>query len=240
MVRPPPLVLRERVSLGGKTNLPPPSQLPSEPVKYWGAVYSLTGEKIASTFAPPTQEGCDHPAVVYGLLNPGEVEREAKGGVVVKPPPPKRPLQPKRIFVGVVQRHWGYSKHRSIKELVDKSSYVLPKRLAALKKRKKQKQYDRETRWYVGHRARLFWPKKEEEYCSLLDDLSPLSSLEDEDEDEEKEGEEQVDGCEVLQVQGGLFRLVFLLLLLIFVLNEFSFLQRNLERRLLERTLWVK
>jgi hypothetical protein len=40
-----PLALRQCASLGRKINLPPPSQLPSEPVKYWGAVYSGLGRK---------------------------------------------------------------------------------------------------------------------------------------------------------------------------------------------------
>jgi len=163
-----PRGLRERVSLGGKTNLPPPSQLPTEPVKYWGAVYSLTGKKITSTFAPETQE--DLPAAVFGLLNSEE-------GVAK----PKRQLQPKRVFVGVLQGHWGYSKHRRIKELVDKS-YAPPKKLT-----NKKKHYSGETRLYVGHRARLFWPRKESEYSFLLDDLSPLSSLEDDEDDEPDE-----------------------------------------------------
>jgi hypothetical protein len=198
----PPLARRERVSLGGKTNLPPPSQLPSEPVKYWGAVYSLTGQKMTSTFAPPTQEGRDHPAVVFGLLNSGEGE---EGVGVVKPK--KRQLQPKRVFVGVVQRHWGYSKHRRIKELID-ASY-------AVQQKKKKKHHDRETRWYVGHGGRLFWPRQESEYCSLLDGLSPLSSLEDEDEEDE---EDQVDECESMPAEGGL-----LLLLLILALNFILF-----------------
>ena len=50
----------------------------------------------------------------------------------------------------------------------------------------------------MGHRAQLFWLKKEEEYCLLLDDILLLSWLEDVDEGEEEEGEEQIDGCEVL------------------------------------------
>ena len=58
-----------------------------------------------STFTLPMQESCDHPVVVYGLLNPGEVEWEAEGGVVMKPPPLERLLQPKQVFVGVVQWH---------------------------------------------------------------------------------------------------------------------------------------
>ena len=90
-----PPSIRERVSLGGKTNLPPPSQRPSEPVKYWGAVYSLTGQKIASTFAPQTEEG--HPTVVFGLHNSEESVVEMQ----------KKPRPHKREFVGIIQRHWG-------------------------------------------------------------------------------------------------------------------------------------
>ena len=198
---PPPALPRQRITLGGKTNLPPPSKLPSEPVKYWGAVYSLTGEKIASTFAPPTQEG--HPAVVYGLLNSEE-------SVVVNKP--KKQLQPKRVFVGIVQRHWGYSKHRRIKELVDKSD-DLPKKLAIQKKKKKH--FGGQTRWYVGHEARLFWPRKESEYCSLLDDLSPLSSLEDDEDD-------HLDELESLQAEGEFSFGFHLLLLLILMMNFLS------------------
>lgn len=168
----PPLAVRERVSLGGKTNLPPPSQLPSEPIKYWGAVYALSGKKITSTFAPQTQEG--HPAVVFGLINSEES---------VDKPKEKKTLQPKRVFVGVLQRRWGYSKHRRVKDLKDKT-YAPPKKLAA---KRKNKQYDGEPRWYVGHRARLFWPREEPTEIPVpddLDDLSPLSSLEDDDPDE--------------------------------------------------------
>ena len=125
--------------------------------------------------------------MVFGLPNPEE-------SVVVKKP--KKPLQPKRVFVGVVQRHWGYSKHRRIREFVDKS-FALSQKLAIQEQKKKKKHYGGHTRWYVGHAARLFWPRKESEYRSLLDNLSPLSSLEEEEEEEDGQAGEP----EVLELQ---------------------------------------
>ena len=211
IAKPSPALRRERVSLGGKTNLPPPSQLPSEPVKYWGAVYSLAGKKITSTFAPPTQAG--HPAVVFGLPNSEE------SGVVVKKP--KKPLQPKRVFVGIVQRHWGYSKHRRIREFVDKA-YALSQKLAIQKQKKKKKHYERHTRWYVGHGARLFWPRKESEHCSLLDDLSPLSSLEDDDEDGQVDEPESLE----LQAEGQFFHFSFIFVIIDYG-DEFLFFRET-------------
>jgi hypothetical protein len=110
------------------------------------------------------------------------------------------------VFVGVVQRHWGYSKHRRIREFVDRS-YALSQKLAIQKQKKKKKKHydDGQTRWYVGHGARLFWPRKESEYCSLLDDLSPLSSLEDDDEDDQVDEPESLE----LQAEGEFFVLGF-------------------------------
>jgi len=107
-------VKRPRVHLGGKTNLPPLAsarvkkpravdvpKLPrathtmTGPVEYWGAVYSLSGEKLATGFI----DAHGDESVVFA--------REL---------PFSRPVR-KREFVGAIQRSWGLGRKPVITDL---------------------------------------------------------------------------------------------------------------------------
>ncbi|KAK0227381.1 hypothetical protein EDD85DRAFT_853584 [Armillaria nabsnona] len=63
--------------LGGRTNIPPLSERKQGPVKYWGTIYSFTGDKIATAYIP-----------VDGSSNTLLVQRS-------------------RVFVGEIQPEWG-------------------------------------------------------------------------------------------------------------------------------------
>ena len=107
-------VKRPRVHLGGKTNLPPLAsarvkkpravdvpKLPrathtmTGPVEYWGAVYSLSGEKLATGFI----DAHGDESVVFA--------REL---------PFSRPVR-KREFVGAIQRSWGLGRKPVVTDL---------------------------------------------------------------------------------------------------------------------------
>ncbi|SJL12598.1 uncharacterized protein ARMOST_16026 [Armillaria ostoyae] len=63
--------------LGGRTNIPPLSERKQGPVKYWGTIYSFTGEKIATAYIP--EDGSSNTLLV----------------------------QRSRVFVGEIQPVWG-------------------------------------------------------------------------------------------------------------------------------------
>ncbi len=63
--------------LGGRTNIPPLSERKQGPVKYWGTIYSFTGDKIATAYIP--EDGSSNTLLV----------------------------QRSRVFVGEIQPEWG-------------------------------------------------------------------------------------------------------------------------------------
>ncbi|KDR73227.1 hypothetical protein GALMADRAFT_725227 [Galerina marginata CBS 339.88] len=153
----------KRVTLGGKTNLPPLTLAETIPEsgKYWSTIYSLTGERIGTTYIPSHFDG--DPSVVFAPTAPAQVLDQPKSK-------PKRATKKKKIFVGQIQPSWNLEPHPKIK-YVDSSS-------------RSQKAANYNTRWYVGDRSFLKYIVEPLDKTGLLDDLSSLSSLEDDSMDE--------------------------------------------------------
>lgn len=136
------------------------SAVPPPNARYWGAIYSLDGQKMGATFAAPAGDG---------------LASVASAGSIAQPRPAEKL---KRTFVGRLQRSWGFGRNRLIKELNP----------VRQKKSKSRKSGYLVTRSFVGSASFLRYrpkfstpdPLDEED---LLAGLSPLTSLSSDSED---------------------------------------------------------
>ncbi|KAF8154885.1 hypothetical protein B0H34DRAFT_541583 [Crassisporium funariophilum] len=185
--RPKPLLKarpgRERVRLGGKTNLPPLIANTVLPISatIFGALYDLTGRRMGTGFVDSAGEG----AVLYAPTVSMVQQQQAQPTKMPKPKPPKP--KKKHIFVGAVQPSWRVGRNPIIKE---KNALPRRKKLAGGKGTGIYPGVDavEKTRFFIGDPAFLRRRVKtaRSDYCELgLDELSPLSSLEDTDEEAE-------------------------------------------------------
>ena len=156
-----------------KTNVPPPliqtTTIPKGVTNAWGSLYSVTGEKIGACFFDPSAEKESSvvfaPATTPIMTSMAEVaqqQQQQQQEVVSVPPtsePPKnqvkkrRKKHKRRIFVGVVQECWGYTKPR-VKHL-EAEPYS-------------KRSYNSMPRYYIGKRKYLFYPVEEDESASLM------------------------------------------------------------------------
>ena len=184
---PPPQLQPRRprpVKPDAKTNLPPPlsttiktTTIPKGATNTWGSLYSVTGEKIGACFFDPSAEKDDSSAVVFApattplMTTMAEVAQQQ---VAPSPPPTREPKTQvkrrkkykRRIFVGIVQDCWGYTKPR-IRQL-EAEPYL-------------KRSYNSMPRFYVGKKKYLFYPVED-------DDDSVLTPLDESDEAPELDG----------------------------------------------------
>ena len=166
-----------RVKLGSKTNLSVPTKaiptttIPTGVTQAWGSLYSVTGEKIGACFFDPSAEK-DTSIVFAPVTTPfmTTITDVAQPPVAAAVPKDQAKIQVKtkkkkekkkrrrRIFVGMVQPCWGYSKPTT--KLLRSEPYA-------------KRSYNAMPRYYVGKKKYLFYP--------IEDDESSLTSL---DEDE--------------------------------------------------------
>ncbi|KAF8181588.1 hypothetical protein BJ912DRAFT_608039 [Pholiota molesta] len=139
------------------------SAVPPPNAQYWGAIYSLDGQKMGATFAAPAGDAL--PSVAFA------------GSIAQRRPAEKL----KRTFVGSLQRSWGFGRDRLIKELNP---------VRQMKSKSRPRKNDRlVTRSFVGsasflrYRPRFLTPDPLDEE-DLLAGLSPLTSLSSDSEDE--------------------------------------------------------
>ena len=163
----------ERVKLGAKTNLPlsttmiQTTTIPKGATNTWGSLYSVTGEKIGACFFDPSAEKDSSvvfaPATTPIMTTMAEVAQQQ----VAAPPPTSEPKvqvkrrrkHKRRIFIGVVQDCWGYTKPR-IRQL-EAEPYS-------------KRSYNSMPRYYVGKKKYLFYP--------VEDDESSLTAMDESDE----------------------------------------------------------
>ena len=156
----------ERVKLGAKTNLPPlattkipTTTIPEGVTNAWGSLYSVTGEKIGACFFDPSAEK-DSSVVFAPATTPimTTMTEVAQQQVATPAPPPtsasrikvkrKRKLK-RRIFIGVVQDCWGYTKPK-IKHL-EAEPYS-------------KRSYNSMPRYYIGKKKYLFYPVEDDDF----------------------------------------------------------------------------
>ena len=150
---------------------PPPSLPPSafirppEATQYWGTVYSVDrGRKLGATFAQPGADGL--PPVVYS---------DAVDRLV---PPRPRPEKPVRVFIGKVQRSWGFGRHPYVVN-------IPPPALPSPRRRHRGAMYTPgRLRCIVGSADVLCYHVRGDAHGDdLLAGLSPLTSIYDSDSD---------------------------------------------------------
>ncbi|TFK33734.1 hypothetical protein BDQ12DRAFT_690672 [Crucibulum laeve] len=150
-----------RSHLGGKTNLPPAislhdlplsSNLVTGPTMFWGTVYDLKGEKVATAFklaadcAPETKT------------------------VVVRPVKYKPCSRRKRVFIGAVQSSWRFGSRPRVKDL------------KPYPRMSPQKKKCSPERLYVGKQWLLFVPTGSADTAGVLQQdrefsLTPLTPI---------------------------------------------------------------
>ena len=184
---PPQLPLRSRDKLGAKTNLPPVSTtikaktiktttIPAGATNAWGSLYSVTGEKIGACFFDPSAE--KDSSIVFAPATTPIIATMAEVAQQVVTPAPATSEEPqkirvkrrktkhkRRIFIGVVQDCWGYTKPR-IKQL-EVEPYS-------------KRSYNSMPRYYIGKKKCLFY--------QVEDDESSLTALDESDEVQELDG----------------------------------------------------
>ena len=161
----------KRVKLGAKTNLPPPpltttiktTTIPKGATNTWGSLYSVTGERIGACFFDPSAEKKESSAVVFAPATTPIMTTMAEAAQQqVAPPQPtsepksqvkrRRRKHKRRIFVGIVQDCWGYTKPR-----------IKPLEAEPYSKRS----YNSMPRYYIGKKKYLFYPVEEDDDFSL-------------------------------------------------------------------------
>jgi hypothetical protein len=162
-----------------KTNLPPLTKtiqtitIPVGATNAWGSLYSVTGEKIGACFFDPSAEK-DRSIVFAPATTPIMTTMAEVAQQQVAPPPTttsepktkvKRKKHKRRIFIGVVQDCWGYTKPR-IKQL-EAEPYS-------------KRSYNSMPRYYIGKKKYLFYPVEDRE--------SSLTAMDESDEAPELEG----------------------------------------------------
>jgi hypothetical protein len=140
----------------------PTTTIPKGVTNAWGSLYSVTGEKIGSCFFDPSADKESSvvfaPATTPIMTSMAEVaqQQQEEEVLLTSEPPPKvkrrRKKHKRRIFIGVVQESWGYTKPR-IKQL-EAEPYS-------------KRSYNSMPRYFIGKRKYLFYPVEEDESSSL-------------------------------------------------------------------------
>ena len=159
--------------------------IPKGATNAWGSLYSVTGEKIGACFFDPSAEKDTSvvfaPATTPIMTTMAEVAQQQQ---VVESTPAPPEAEPKirvkrkkkklksRIFIGVVQDCWGYTKPK-IKQL-EPEPYS-------------KRSYNSMPRYYIGKRKYLFYPVEEEESFSLtpMDESDEVRGMDGVDDDVE-------------------------------------------------------
>ena len=163
--------------------------IPEGATNAWGSLYSVTGEKIGACFFDPSAAEKDSsmvfaPATTPIMTTMAEVAQQvvpvvvsAAAGTSEEPSPPvtmtttkvrvkkkRKTKHKRRIFIGVVQDCWGYTKPR-IKQL-EAEPYS-------------KRSYNSMPRYFIGKKKCLFYP--------VEDDESSLTPMDESDEVQELE-----------------------------------------------------
>ncbi|KAF8815921.1 hypothetical protein BYT27DRAFT_7186391 [Phlegmacium glaucopus] len=159
----------KRVNLGSKTNLPPPAKaiptttIPKGVTQAWGSLYSVTGEKIGNCFYDPSvTKVVFAPATTPIMTTITDVAQQVATAAPNDEPKIPQVRKKRRVFVGMVQPSWGYSKPKI--KLLKSEPYA-------------KRSYNAMPRYYVGKKKYLFY--------QIEDEGSPLTSMDDDDDDEE-------------------------------------------------------
>ncbi|KJA17652.1 hypothetical protein HYPSUDRAFT_46121 [Hypholoma sublateritium FD-334 SS-4] len=150
----------------------PPSAFvrPPQATQYWGTVYSVDrGRKLGAAFTQPGADGL--PPVVYA------------SAVAQSTRPRPRPEKPARVFVGKVQRAWGFGRHPYVVNIPPPA--LSPSR--SVKRRRGVVSMPGRVRCIVGNADVLRYPVRTYN-DDLLAGLSPLTSIDDSDEDSNGNG----------------------------------------------------
>ena len=150
----------EQVKLNAKTNLPPltstiqTTTIPEGVTNAWGSLYSVTGEKIGACFFDPSAEKDSSvvfaPATTPIMTTMAEVAQQQVATTENEPKirVKRRKKHKRRIFIGIVQDCWGYTKPR-VRQL-EAEPYS-------------KRSYNSMPRYYIGKKKYLFYPVEEEE-----------------------------------------------------------------------------
>ena len=142
--------------------------IPEGVTNAWGSLYSVTGEKIGACFFDPSGEKDSSivfaPATTPVMTTLAEVAQQQQQQEEAPPPPlpaSEAKIQVKRkkvkklkrrIFIGVVQDCWGYTKPK-----------IKPLEAEPYSKRS----YNSMPRYYIGKKKYLFYPAEEDDSSSL-------------------------------------------------------------------------
>jgi Zinc-finger domain of monoamine-oxidase A repressor R1 len=191
--RPPRVKLGAKTNLPPPSSSSLPKSLPRTTIKTttipkgatnaWGSLYSVTGEKIGACFFDPSAAEKNNGSIVFApatapiMTTMVEVAQqvvataapatseEPTTKIRVKKKRSKKKFR-RRIFIGVVQDCWGYTKPK-IKQL-EAEPYS-------------KRSYNSMPRYYIGKKKYLFYPVVE-------DDESSLTAMDDSDEVQELDG----------------------------------------------------
>jgi len=140
-----------KMNLRPSTKMIPTTKVPEGVTNTWGSLYSVTGEKIGAcsfdpsaekvVFAPATSPIITTMAELVATASPSPGEQTT---IRVK----RKRKHKRRIFIGVVQDCWGYTKPR-IKQL-EAEPYS-------------KRSYNSMPRYYIGKKKYLFYPVEEDE-----------------------------------------------------------------------------
>ncbi|KAF9472638.1 hypothetical protein BDN70DRAFT_886790 [Pholiota conissans] len=176
----------QRNPLKRTVKAPKSAPVPPQNAQYWGAIYSLDGRKIGTTFAAPAEGGDELPSVVFSRVYAR----------------PQLSEKTKRTFVGKSQRIWGFNRNVIPRDLQP----IPPNRTKA----SKYASHIDNTRVFAGSSAFLRYRVKSPAPDSdssdldtgdeLIRGLSPLTVLSDSDDCDGKdnpisEGEVFIPGC---------------------------------------------
>ena len=135
----------------------PTTTIPQGVTQAWGSLYSVTGEKIGACFFNPSAKKGNSvvfaPATAPIMTTMTEVAQQvvASAPMDQQPKPQVKMKKKRRVFVGIVQPCWGYTKPKI--KLLKAEPYA-------------KRSYDAMPRYYVGKKKFLFYPREEDSESS--------------------------------------------------------------------------